>query len=118
MDLYDFDKRMVVEDFGVFQAPLSAGNITNSTTRGTPLTQDQLEALQITTKITASASMLGSGLIILSFIIFPSFRTLNNRLLLYLSISGKISFLFFLPSEDQIFFNCRHSWIMNFTHLF
>jgi hypothetical protein len=95
MDLYDIEKRMVVEDFGVFQAPMSSGNVTNSSSGATPLTAEQLSAIQLTTKFTASASMLGSSLIIISFIIFPSFRTLNNRLVLYLSISGESYFFFF-----------------------
>jgi hypothetical protein len=87
---FDFDKRTLVESFDLLQSPAAGGNVTNTT--ATTLTPDQLYALQLTTKFTASASMLGSGLIILSYIIFPMFRSVNNRLVLYLSIAGAVGF--------------------------
>jgi hypothetical protein len=79
----DVDKRTIVEYFEIFQS----GNSTNSSSGATPLTASQLYAIQLTTKFTASASMVGSLLIILSYIFFPIFRSVNNRLVLYLSIS-------------------------------
>jgi hypothetical protein len=87
------DKRYVVEYFELLQV----GNSTNSSTGATPLTPDQLYALQLTTKFTAAASMAGALIIIISYVFIPIFRRITSRLVLYLSISDFFASLgFFL----------------------